>query len=369
MLGFAGVAVVNWWVDPLSMFPPKPVLETVAGYERETKPWHVIESQPSTILLGNSRNYHSLWIGQHQPDSYNFSVPGATINELLRAFEHALYHAPIKHVLVAADYICDRENDGNLNYYSATPTEYALSRVRRLGYLISLNTLKKSLRVIVRSKPFRVLMQEDGSRAFFPYENLGATQLQRVEKRESIRINRGLRQQKRMDDTRQCRTESLRRIMVLAHQNNVKLSFFINPQQVRYVWLSSHFGRKLYGQQSKATLVSLNQEVADEFAADAPSIFDFQVFDKHTIEPFSAESMYWWESSHYKPLLGDLMLNTMFSSSPSEFVFGVLLNETNINGELQKQAAYYQHWQSSNPEVVGALKAKVKLASRQGAAL
>lgn len=360
---------VNWCIDPLALFQPKDVIQLAAGYERKVKPWQVIDKQPTTILIGNSRNYHSSWVGRFAEQSYNFSVPGATMTEQLRAFEHSLYHAPVQHVLLAADYICDAEYSDGLEHYSSNAYEFAASQLSRAGYLLSFETLKKSIRALFEKGATTILLQDDGSRAFFPYHSIGQTQRQRIEKREGIRVLRGVeRQHSGSKIVKTCSTTSLESFITLAHEANVKLTIFINPQHARYVWLSTLFGGNLYGQRMKQIIVELNQKLAGKYGVSPPVIYDCQVYDRFTTERMRADrdSELWWETSHFKPKLGHMMMSQMLHKHHALGSFCVPLDEKSLQSVLDKQARDYNTWVEDNPDVIDDMRAKVAAVSKEG---
>ncbi len=80
---------------------------------------------------------------------------------------------------------------------------------------------------------------------------------------------------------------------------------------------------------------------------------------------------WYWESSHYKNALGELVLDRVFEYQHPERVvpddFGVLLTSRNIDEHLKMIRASQQRYRESNPVDVAEIEkmAKETLARRQ----
>ena len=106
------VALFNYRVDPYAIYH----FRTANGdslsridqffHLRVTKPWLVVQTKPTAVIVGTSRSatvhpQHPDWPQQR---SYNLSVPGLTIYEMLRFIEHAQANGPLEKLMIGLDF-------------------------------------------------------------------------------------------------------------------------------------------------------------------------------------------------------------------------------------------------------------------------
>ncbi len=111
---------------------------------------------------------------------------------------------------------------------------------------------------------------------------------------------------------------AIREIVELSHMNHFNLIVFINPIH-RTNYLNADLG--LFAQFKKSL-------------AEVTDYYDFS-----GLNPITTNNYYFYETSHYRPLVGDMMLNRMFGaprvSLPSDF--GYRISKANIDEHIWNQ--------------------------------
>lgn len=150
--------------------------------------------------------------------------------------------------------------------------------------------------------------------------------------------------------------EAFERILDKAYQHNVKVTLFISPSHARQ-WevLDKAQGYEIF-EEFKHRLVSINEQTAFKNKKKPFVLWDFTGYGTLTTEevPVTAEGeMKWyWDSSHYKKELGDIVLDRMFDgnfSGGEEYSnFGVILTSKNIEKHLKQLRMDRSRWQDSH---------------------
>ena len=153
-----------------------------------------------------------------------------------------------------------------------------------------------------------------------------------------------------------------RKMFALAHQKNIDLRVFISPTHARHMEVIYVLGLWPLQDEWLRIMVKVNEEEAAR-AGKAPfPLWDFSGFNSLTTEEVpplgdSETRMKWyWESSHYKKELGDLVLDRVLDySSPNRKVpadFGVLLDSKMLEAHLNQVRIDRDVWRKSHPEDV-----------------
>ncbi|MEI6325981.1 MAG: hypothetical protein WCO91_11065 [Gemmataceae bacterium] len=153
-----------------------------------------------------------------------------------------------------------------------------------------------------------------------------------------------------------------RKIFALAHQKNIDLRVFISPTHARHMEVIYVLGLWPLQDEWLRIMVKVNEEEAAR-AGKAPfPLWDFSGFNSRTTEEVPAlgdtetRMKWYWESSHYKKELGDLVLDRVLDySSPNRKVpadFGVLLDSKMLEAHLNQVRIDRDAWRKSHPEDV-----------------
>ncbi|NEN96582.1 MAG: hypothetical protein F6K50_13885, partial [Moorea sp. SIO3I7] len=83
-------------------------------------------------------------------------------------------------------------------------------------------------------------------------------------------------------------------------------------------------------------------------------VWDFSGYNSITTEAISEEMKNYWDSSHYREEVGDLILNRLFSyqahTVPEDF--GVLITPDNVESHLGKVRNERESWAETNGDLV-----------------
>ena len=122
----------------------------------------------------------------------------------------------------------------------------------------------------------------------------------------------------------------LQQIKELADAIDIELTVFFNP-----VWHTTYADNDL-------------QELADfkRQLANVTDYYDFSGFNKVTTNPAD-----FYESSHYRPKVGDMLVDRMFLNGAEQSSdFGILVTASNVQEHLQRLAAQVVSWEAAHPQ-------------------
>ncbi len=377
VLILAVCALGNWFVDPYDMFgssrisginQKKPAAET---RERITKPYRVLEVQPKTLILGNSRpelgldpSYHC-WPGEMRP-VYNMAMLGAGLYMNYRNFQHAVHNGRIKHVFLGLDFLFFVHQNQLTHPEKWNPPEKDLEQLQvfahgninpqfkwnqfsnRLKTLLSLQAVTDSIHTIIAQRnPNSPTLNPDGHNPARQFLSGIATEGQQVLFAQKNRaVAKLLSQQNSIFQGDQRWSESfeiLRRILVLADSHNIQVTLFINARHADYLNLIAFSGKWSMLEEWKRVLTVL----AERYKAQ---VWDFHDFDTFSTPPAPSEIgealAGYWEPGHYRPELGNAMLNSMVGKNCKSGVtkVGSALQSTRIEEHLEKLSQHRQKY-------------------------
>ncbi len=137
--------------------------------------------------------------------------------------------------------------------------------------------------------------------------------------------------------------EILRRILVLADSHNIQVTLFINARHADYLNLIAFSGKWSMLEEWKRVLTVL----AERYKAQ---VWDFHDFDTFSTPPAPSEIgealAGYWEPGHYRPELGNAMLNSMVGKNCKSGVtkVGSALQSTRIEEHLEKLSQHRQKY-------------------------
>lgn len=336
---------------------------------RVSKAFAVMRLEPRTAIIGNSRANYA-----YRPDHpgwgagpvYNFGINGATLYEYRRFLSHTAASGRLKSVFLSFDLAGFtsqwRTRDDFVEAMLVTDENgrpKPLAGLDRALYWLSLDALRFSIfaawgdakeereRDRTRRDGLRdggsfldrAAADPDGQRGFF--RSVDERLVASLDHCRGAPIYEPNRQQFRalIDDARRL---------------NVALNIVIDPVHIRRLliyWLTG--GWDVY-EQIKREVV---ETTARARAAGAQiRVFDFSGLSDYIVEPPAAPgepqplARYFFESSHFTPLLGDRILDGVLSVRPPEGDFGVELTPQNIDAVLTDQRTAIAAWIEANPE-------------------
>lgn len=160
--------------------------------------------------------------------------------------------------------------------------------------------------------------------------------------------------------------DTFRELINLAREAKLDVMFVINPVHVSMLLSLQEIGLWPLYEDWKRALVKVISEDAAEHHSSPYLLWDFSGFNSITMEdPPTVQgkkiSKWFWESSHYKRITGDLILNKVFNvkqnTVPADF--GIELNQTNIEAWIDKSLNMSRLYIASHKKEVENLRAQL----------
>src|SRR5262245_14229154 len=367
---------------------------------RLVKAYDVRRLRPQAIILGTSRSHlglrpsHDGWDPAAKP-VYNLAFDGATTKEMYRYLLHAHAVHPLRQVVLGLDTYHATQAPAAARpdfdpHLLDSPGGWALPSLIRadLKVMTSLDTLRASV-MTVRSQrdPEPQWFAPDGQRlgeVFFrrageQFEELGPRgyfeEIDRLEvgfKREG-QLAASARPPARTAKPDKAASETsldyIRRIIAFCRAQRVDLRIFIAPEHVHQLEITAAIGEWATLENAKRALVDLLAEDAARHTGVPPiPLWDFSGYSSITTEALPepgsrAEMKFYWDSSHFKDVVGDLVLDRLFDMNHSERPvppdFGVQLTTANIEPALARLRAAQLAYRRSNPRDVAWIRSLV----------
>lgn len=374
------VAMLNWLVNPFSLFSPPTIPNfnmNKPGYVEHLRLTHVYRVerlQPECILLGTSRTGRGL-----SPDHpalanlgcYNLALPAISMYEMRRYLQHAQAVRPQKLAILAMDFrvfstgpdqsgafsetrlMVNSQEEKQFNFFSARLPDLTSS-------LISLPALRASLTTIREQGWVKDTLAANGywEPLTDRFNHLAAFS---AYTRNSARRFSDLRQN---EDVFRKNTEELRLMLREAYGRGTEIKLLIPPSHAWHwqtLWLSGLWPRF---EAMKRQLVSINEEEALRAGHATYPVWDFSGTYGPALEPPAglAQTMRWfWEPVHYKRALGDVLLSRVMGSTeqdtPELTNFGVRLSSEELERHLERLRSFQQIFMESHPGDVIQIKA------------
>lgn len=352
-----GVALLNWLVNPFSLFAP-PTLPHInankPGYIehlRLTHAYRVAADKPDCILLGTSRAGRGLRpdnAALSQLDCYNLSLPAISMYEMRRYLQHAQAVRQLKLAIVSVDFrVMNADPDQSGAFVEARLAVDANGNPRRnpfaawapdmVASLLSFSALEASFDTVRRQSWVKDTLRRDG---------LWAQLDDRFDHRAGFAAYtrntlRRFAEARHAEKTFHANTEHFRQLVREAHAHRIDLRLLIPPSHAWHwqtLWQSGLWPRF---EEMKRTLVTINDEEARRAGRPAFVIHDFSGSQGPTLEDLPtdpAHKMRWfWEPVHFKTELGDGVLAEVMATdaanAPAE-ALGARLSAAGLDGHL-----------------------------------
>lgn len=353
-----------------------------SGNSRITKVWQVARGGFDGLILGNSRSdaginpEHPAWQGFR---AYNFSQPAASLYESFRSLQHAQASHPLRRVLLSVDFAAFI---GDEHIQIET---FAEARLR-----VDRHFQPQSSRYFWRDAA-NILFSEEGlehgretwhnsRRGGYPehtvlgwHNPLGWQQ--QVRERGGYRIE-FLRSERsfirpggiwarwpegsRFQDDPDAYFPAMRlfeELLVFCHERNIELHLFTSPIHGRMQLGLYALGLQPAINAWKRELAAVNERVAARYGREPFPLRDFAVINSYTRDPVPAtggepDGMQWyWDSSHYRHTLGDLIQNLLFfGETVADPHFGQPLTNATVDAWLARQEAALADYRRQSPD-------------------
>lgn len=332
------IAVFNYLMDPFDYFEmlsmPHINEKKLPGSVRERfdKAIKIISKKPKAIMLGSSRvragfpvTYYSQLTGY---PALKVGFSGAQFQELFAYFEHALQNQPdLKAVFLNLDFYAFSKN------LSPNP-EYSDDRLRRTSaalndiykLLLSMDTLKFSYETYKHNRNpenfkvenrIHVKIDEDD------YVDLGLPMINTPQ--EFLKAEKRLAFDNYDIDSK--KIDMFRKIVATCKEKNIDLKVVFSPTHVNYWEMVHQCNRWDDFENLKRRLCVIYP------------IYDFSGYNAFNAESLSKEKAgtYFFETSHFTPYYGRLILDKVYGIEDRCPDTGFLLTSETIEDQLQTQ--------------------------------
>jgi hypothetical protein len=403
----AAVAATNAALDPFGMHrwlegegvnTYKPATHTRV---RLFKAYEVERVRPQTLVMGSPRSHvgfsckHPAFERLPAP-CYNLAFDGATTREMFDYLVHANELRPLKVVLLGLDtyHLTDAPSGTRPGFDAAvllSPRHTALRRAIEgdLRLWISADTLQASLDMLREQDEHEPeWFSADGQRlgdVFFRREGEEFIRLGPRGYFDSIdRQEVGFQMPPRADrirdaapvpDPAESSLAYVERIVDFCREHDIDLRIAITPSHVHQQEISALLGAEAAVESGKRALVGLlaRHKARPGSAREPVPVWDFSGYSSITTEalppPEGHEEMqFYWDSSHFKSTVGDLVLDRVFlSESAGQAVpvdFGVRLTADDVDDVLSMQRKQKTRYRETAAHDLQALRRLVESRAR-----
>ncbi len=354
------VGAFNWLVDPYSIYVDKPNYSknAISSHLRLFKSVAIRKQKADILLFGDSQieygiNPKSLEKITNQ-SVFNASLPSMQIYEFRKYLELSLHYNKPKYIVAGLqmyDFI------GKVKYTDDYDEQYIDIDYAPYEKIVSKDMLKDSIEEIKQRFQNKLADRDENGLCHDSSKEPYRARFLANEKHYIFDNAPKLNLFKYDDGT--STFDEYSKIIRICHDNNITLILFISPSHARQLeataigngWNTFEFWKK--------QLVFLNEKIAKEKNTIPFAIWDFSGYYGLTSEAVPDKSdkktkiKYYYESSHYTPALGDIVLDRMFdgnfSGGENYPDFGVKLTSKNIEAHLFKLRIDRVKWQATHP--------------------
>jgi hypothetical protein len=403
LLVVASAVAFNVAVDPYGMYHTS----DIAGFNshkpaiyhrvRLAKAYDVRRIKPRTIILGTSRTHlgirpsHRAWPADGLP-VYNLAFDGATTKEMYYYLRHAQSVQPLRRVLLGLDtyHLTNAPGatrpdfDAQLLLQDRSIWSQAWALLADIKLLVSYDTISESLATIrAQAQAPAEWFARDGQRlgkVFFhqPWEHFQTSgprgYFDEIDKQEvgyklEWRIpQKAARNAKPNPDSQADPITSLgyiQHIIEFCRDHNIELVVYITPTHAHQLEIAAATGEWPVIENGKRALVQLLEDDANKHRDhSAFPLYDFSGYSTITSEDLPpsgsrVEMRYYWESSHFKENVGDMVLNRIFSAGEVPRDFGIRLDSGTIDATLLDIRAQQKTYQTSHPDDIARIQQEI----------
>lgn len=381
------IAIFSWFIDPFGMYWSTQIekinnVKPEAGKRsRITKAYQVNNIKPQILIVGNSRVEMGLDPNNKHfagKEVYNQGMPGAGIAmQVDYAIDAIKNNESIEQLLVGVDFLdflLTRQQVENFRTKKNLPSKNAydfrlisqdidnFSNVARakekIAMIFSLDAFRASINTIFQQTALASSITSNGFNTALSYVGIMNSEgIKPLFKQKLQEISTRLKAKHWSIKAQENAPYSpifshLTRLIEIARQKNIKVTFFINPYHFSYLHTLADDGQWQNFQLWKRTLFQhLNQLQGDDLKLwDFSGTSDF--VNEAVPQANPKQQMKWfWEPAHYRKELGDILLETLLTEKHGRRIdFGIKLTEENIASTLKKNQAGLQvhlsEWES-----------------------
>ncbi|MGB3493141.1 MAG: hypothetical protein WBA57_10460 [Elainellaceae cyanobacterium] len=375
------LGLFNGVVDPFGRFGWVQITgfnQLKPGFDRNpllSKAFHSASQHPDSVVIGTSRANQG-YDPRNEPwqavaeRPYNLGTPAADIYRIKRYFQHIHARSDVRQLILALDFRSfnaysqsfanNQAIDTGEDYLSVDASgnfkpSYLVSQVMPslfskdalLGSFYTLNHQSVTLDQTYFPNGFKYR----NPKTFTPRRRFlnGAGRsvevyLARPNPRQAFNYSF-------FDETTGYSTlEDYRQILRIAYENDIDVRIVINPSHAYLLEVIHAVDLWKTFEDWKRSLVAINVEEAEAARATPFPVWDFCTYHPLTTQSIPEKRQQWdhtpqlfWEITHFKPTLGDRVLQTIFSDAPQDSEsqesesqdFGASLTPDSIEKHLQ----------------------------------
>ena len=384
------ITVFNWWVDPYGIFhvaeydPKKPIW--VSKQLRLAKVHRLKQLKPQGIVLGSSSSQlgidpsHPGWDQDVYP-RYNAGLPGASLYETFRFFQHSQAVSHPKQILIGLDFITfnifySLSNDFNESHMAVSKEGKPQDSFSNNFFLplLSMPALKASQRKLFyvgEGTHYSNGMENPQVKARGLSNNRGAM----VGTIKKVVFNLVMPP----PGHRFCLYDGggnnpnflyLKKILEISKENGADVRLFIQPAHAFLMEVLRVLRRMEDYEKWERELIAIVEDVNNRYAESREfPLWNFGGYNSLTMTEIPppedpTRSMNWYfDIPHYKKSLGDLIQDRVFNFHQTGRVvpedFGTLINSKNIDRHQKVQKLKQRDYMKTYQEDIKELTEKV----------
>ena len=380
----------NWWVDPYEIYHPveyksnKPVW--MSKQIRLAKAYRLKKLKPQGIVIGASSSQlginpdHPGWEKDIYP-RYNLALPGASLYESFRYFQHSHVLNPPKQVLIGLDFVTfniffQLSDDFNESYLVVSRKGKRQDHfLTNLGItLFSLSAIKASQKkILYRGKGTHFSNGTEFSESTdSPLRNNRSAMMGSATKNVSRLLMPPPAHRFCLDEENSGGKsfKYLREMLEIAKESKIDVRLFIQPTHVYSMEVLKTLGMMSDYEKWQRHLINLVEAVNEKYPEGFEfPLWDFSGYNTVTIDevPSEKESKrpigWYYDVVHFNKKLGDLIQDRIFNYHDIGRVipedFGIQINSKNINMYQFKQKRKRAQYMLANQEDIQELSRKV----------
>ena len=326
----AFISMINFIIDPYDIYN-KHILDfqktSVYFKLREIEPIKIAQIKPTTIVLGTSRPKHGIDVNYvyFKRPSYNLAIPSGSIYENKQLLKLSIEQGKLKYVLLGLDYLMFSLKDKEGNKIE--------NNSNIIKYIFSISTLKDSLKTIFKIGESTVFA--NGNAVPLHQSKNYMDTFKSIEKDYYKKNSKNYT----YTNTGKSSIKDFEDLLEIAYKNNIDMDIIFNPSHIR-LWESLDYfiGLDTWYKWKKDIVLTV-EKVAKKYNKKPFRVVDFAVYHEITNEkiPIDGDKMkYYFESSHYTPELGNIVLDRLMGKSEYKD-FGVEITSKNIDAHIEKQ--------------------------------
>lgn len=350
VLAVAGAGAVNAVIDPYDMLgmPRHAGLNAIKPRARDhvvqVKTYQIERFQPVTVVLGGSRAHIGIathtdaWPAAMRP-VFNYGIPGFYTTVTLGNLRHAAATGRLRYVVAMLNFQDFLEPGGPLGRNEEgerrliltadakpNPERWMTRASDVLLSLFTLGTLQDSLVTVARQHGTNVLdLRTDGSSTDADFASAA-----RADGMHDLFAQKHDQEVPRVAAVAAAGTDPhvptphldrLAAMIAFCRAHDIALTLVIEPSHAELLMLYRQAGLWPRIERVKADMAALVRAQG----GGAVQLWDFNGFHRYATEPVppagdrTTQTEWFWEPSHYKTRLGELMLRRMFDGDPTPF--------------------------------------------------